>query len=454
MAARRESIEDFPGHENTYFSNLEDLSCYRSTQLPLSLKSILKRDLGKQIDSSNLFQWLDIAEQYRIDELFQLTSSLICQHFIDLSSTEQFLSVDERRMRWIVGNEKLVTSEACLLEALIRWYKHSERNREEVFRALFQFIKLENIDSEYLRNVIKKENLKKVLPREMVCIQIEKRKKALLLRRKQEKVEMEAKFSNAFVITSHINILLHFDLQYNLDERRDTNFKIRYWQPFVGWTSDLIQYNLTGPPEEPLLCSRVCECRGPLHSAAPLSFWLEQGQFLSSPVVIDNKLYVLHHAFWCDLCHYPTALDEYVNDRSSAFDCHNQESEENLPAHLFCFDLSDHSCSIKVKLHDCRSSVLLRVGWSIIGNRSIRHADSLQSLGITYSITWYLPQTIYSSLWFRDHFCNGIWELRWEVWCFYRQLDLHWSSACLPSTSRMDSWVYIFSWKLPTFLSL
>ena len=213
-------------------------------------------------------------------------------------------------MRWIVRNEKLVTSEACLLEALIRWYKHSERNREEVFQELFQFIKLENIDSKYLRNMIKKENLKKVLPREMVCMQGEKTKKALLSRRRKlEKGEMVAKFSNVFVITSHIDFRFH-----DLGERRETNFKIRYWQPFVGWTSDLIEYNLTGPPEEPLLSSRLCECRGHLYSSVQLHFWRGQGQFLSSPVVIESKLYVLHHAFWCDFCHYPTALNGYVNN--------------------------------------------------------------------------------------------------------------------------------------------
>ena len=272
-------------------------------------------------------------------------------------------------MRRIVRNEKLVTSEACLLEALIRWYKHSERNREEVFQELFQFIKLENIDSKYLRNMIKKENLKKVLPREMVCMQGEKTKKALLSRRRKlEKGEMVAKFSNVFVITSHIDFRFH-----DLGERRETNFKIRYWQPFVGWTSDLIKYNLTGPPEEPLLSSRLCECRGYLYSSVQLHFWRGQGQFLSSPVVIDSKLYVLHHAFWFDFCHYPTALDGYVNDRSSAFDCYNWVSDEQLPAHLFCFDLSDHSFSIRAKLGNCRSSILLRVGCYLYAIRQGRN---------------------------------------------------------------------------------
>ena len=111
---------------------------------------------------------------------------------------------------------------------------------------------------------------------------------------------MEAKFSNVFVITSHIDFYLHFG------KRRETIFKIRYWQPFVSWTSDQIEYNLTGTPEEPLLCSRLCTYRGHLYSSVQTLFWKEQGQFLSSPDVINNKLYVLHHAFWCNFCHYPT----------------------------------------------------------------------------------------------------------------------------------------------------
>ena len=147
-----------------------------------------------------MFAWLELAERYRFHELFQFIEGLICQHFVDFSFTEQFLALGEVRLRWVVRNEKIVCSEACLLEALVRWYERDVLNRKESFRELSSFIKLELISNKYLKAIIKKYNLGKVLPELKAVAEKEKRTKLALSFTREREFERSAKYSNVAVV--------------------------------------------------------------------------------------------------------------------------------------------------------------------------------------------------------------------------------------------------------------
>lgn len=126
---------------------------------PQPLKIIATRCLERSITFENIFSFFDIAQRHKLPELLQAVDSLICQYFSNVVLTDHFLAISDRIMRWIVSNQEIVTSEACLLEALIRWYKHDERNREETFIDLFTFkINKDYISHEYLDKVLQKVN--------------------------------------------------------------------------------------------------------------------------------------------------------------------------------------------------------------------------------------------------------------------------------------------------------
>ena len=74
------------------------LSSDKERPLP-SLQTMVTRFFQKQLKLSNIFEWLDIGERCRFSELYDFTSSLVCQYFVELSTSEQFLAVDDKRMR-------------------------------------------------------------------------------------------------------------------------------------------------------------------------------------------------------------------------------------------------------------------------------------------------------------------------------------------------------------------
>ena len=130
----------------------------------LTLKRTVTQFLEKRLDCKNIFKWLDIADRYRFRDFFHSVNNLICEHFIELSSTQQFLACTSTQMKWIVCNENLVSSEGCLFEALLRWYKHDVRSREEAFRECLTYVKVEQLSDDYMYQILKSEDLFKLLP--------------------------------------------------------------------------------------------------------------------------------------------------------------------------------------------------------------------------------------------------------------------------------------------------
>ncbi|KAK3704462.1 hypothetical protein QZH41_003421 [Actinostola sp. cb2023] len=83
---------------------------------------------------------------------------------MEISHADQFLALDEKEMQWLLDNDDVVASEAAMLDGLVRWYKHSQDQRENAFKQLFDRIHVSVIGRDFLAEVIKKYKLTKVIP--------------------------------------------------------------------------------------------------------------------------------------------------------------------------------------------------------------------------------------------------------------------------------------------------
>ena len=55
--------------------------------------------------------------------------------------------------------DDITTSEAQMLEALIRWYKYSRNQREEPFKRLLHLIHMSSIPDLYIKFLSEKEDI-------------------------------------------------------------------------------------------------------------------------------------------------------------------------------------------------------------------------------------------------------------------------------------------------------
>jgi hypothetical protein len=93
-----------------------------------------------------------------------IVDTFIYDNFIEISQTDEILSLDDEEMHWLCGNEDIIACEATMLLFLVRWYKYQRRGRQKVFKDLFSKIHLSMIPREHLWSVIKKYELMKVMP--------------------------------------------------------------------------------------------------------------------------------------------------------------------------------------------------------------------------------------------------------------------------------------------------
>lgn len=106
-----------------------------------------------------MFPWYANFESIRF-----VVDAYMCDNFIEISQTDQILTLDEKEMLWLFDNPDIKASEATMLHCLIRWYQHQKTDRERVFKDLFFKIHLSMIPRDYLWGVIKKYKLLKVMP--------------------------------------------------------------------------------------------------------------------------------------------------------------------------------------------------------------------------------------------------------------------------------------------------
>ena len=285
----------------------------------LSLKSIatqsLQTHLQKQLSNgSNLFDWLDLLDHYYgFRDLFDYIASLVCQHFVLLSSTEHFLAVDANRMRWIINNKKIVASEAYLVEALLKWFKHDWKNRKESFQEFFYLIDLEHIDNEYLTSVAKQEKLYDILPKlKAMTNKGMKQLFSLTKDKKKQDIEMAAKYSNVAVVGFLEDVVNDHAGEEVL------GCVAKCWQPFV-------KREVAGAFKRKYMYDG-------LH--------LSEFPRVSEPLIIENNIYMLRFGFSHECqreAELTTLLEQF---------CHPDPKLKPI-YYLFCYNIAEGTCRIQ-----------------------------------------------------------------------------------------------------------
>ena len=130
----------------------------------VSLQDLCIFTVSGYLTPSNVWSIHRLVPYVHCPRIEHIVHSFICDNFMDISHTDQFLALDEKEIQWLVDNQDIKVSEAAMLDSLARWYKHSERQRENVFKKLLDKVQLSVIKRTVLSELIKRYHLGKVIP--------------------------------------------------------------------------------------------------------------------------------------------------------------------------------------------------------------------------------------------------------------------------------------------------
>lgn len=111
-----------------------------------SLKRKLDKFLKSTLTVSNFWQLFVLARC--CNGLSETTSEIfriIATHFWEITKSEEFVEITEAELKCFLSNDDITTSEAQMLEALIRWYKYPRKQRQEPFKRLLYLIHMSSI---------------------------------------------------------------------------------------------------------------------------------------------------------------------------------------------------------------------------------------------------------------------------------------------------------------------
>lgn len=124
-------------------SNAWDVIASANYLLVPTLKELGSNFLEEKLSVSNCLSTYKFAEAYDCFELTKASHDFVMKHFITVSLTEEFLTLNTDELdRFLSSDELKVEAETEVYEALLRWYKHDEEGRRSEFGKLFKHIRL------------------------------------------------------------------------------------------------------------------------------------------------------------------------------------------------------------------------------------------------------------------------------------------------------------------------
>ena len=148
------------GEINITFDNLRSLLQASDYLLIEPLKRQIIDFIKENSTSSNFWKVYSLVRSFDcLDEVYQEMVNFVCSHFWSIATSSEFLHITDQDVRWFLSNDDILSSEAQMLESLIRWYKHSEEDRKESFRRLLNLIHMSNIPDQYLKNLAMEQGI-------------------------------------------------------------------------------------------------------------------------------------------------------------------------------------------------------------------------------------------------------------------------------------------------------
>ncbi|XP_074613220.1 kelch-like protein 23 [Acropora palmata] len=171
-------------------------------------------DFIKNSTSSNFWKVYSLVRSFDcLDEVYQEMVNFVCSHFWSIATSSEFLHITDQDVRWFLSNDDILSSEAQMLESLIRWYKHSEEDRKESFRRLLNLIHMSNIPDQYLKNLAMEQGIDE------------------LSRFSGYKLKDDVAMEDLLKTSAFHNVVL-FGLTHRLHYTHSYN--LCYWLPFAG----------------------------------------------------------------------------------------------------------------------------------------------------------------------------------------------------------------------------
>ena len=183
----------------------------------LLIEHLKRRIIDFVKDSSTLSNFWLIYSLVRsfdcLDEIYQEMVNFVCTHYWSIALSNDYLEITDQDVRWFLSNDDILSSEAQMLESLVRWYKHSPEDREEPFKRLLNLIHMASIPDVFLKKLAADEDVD-----ELTKFSGYKLKDGV----STENVYQTAYFHN--VVLFGLTHRLHYTHSYNLC----------YWLPFAG----------------------------------------------------------------------------------------------------------------------------------------------------------------------------------------------------------------------------
>ena len=123
-----------------------------------SLKTTIALFLKGSLTLSNFWHLFPLVKSF--EGLKEISiSQMVCSNYWEVTESDEFLELTEEDIRFFLTHDDIVSSEAQMLESLIRWYKHSKKQREESFKSFLYLIHMPSIPDLYLKFLAEKEGV-------------------------------------------------------------------------------------------------------------------------------------------------------------------------------------------------------------------------------------------------------------------------------------------------------
>lgn len=116
--------------------------------------------LEGQLSASNCLSLRAYAELHNCHRLYKLCTEFVCEHFIDVATSEEFLSLPCEQLKILLSMDGLkVSKEEEIYEAVMMWVKNDLQQRQKHFADIMSHVRLPFVSTAYLKQKIEAEEL-------------------------------------------------------------------------------------------------------------------------------------------------------------------------------------------------------------------------------------------------------------------------------------------------------
>lgn len=161
----------FSGQVRLNEETIQDVVQAADLLLLTDLKTLCCEFLEGCITAENCIGIRDFALHYCLNHVYYLATEYLETHFRDVSCTEEFLELNQNKLKEVLSLEKLnVGNEKYVFEAVIRWISHDPEVRKVYMRDVSSALWVSGLDSSYLREQMLNEPLVREMVRECTNI--------------------------------------------------------------------------------------------------------------------------------------------------------------------------------------------------------------------------------------------------------------------------------------------